>query len=73
MTTKTKPGRDIVVGDSLIFLGRAHRVTRIVPYVGNLVDDGTLPPDTRIAYEDVPGVEKPWGMTIPPNDQMQTL
>src|SRR5262245_13210705 len=53
----TIPGRDLVVGDVIDFLGRHHQVDRFEPYKGSL--KGVLGEGTRVARSD-----DGWGMTI---------
>lgn len=63
MTTIQVRGQEVRVGDDLWFLGKPHRITRIVPYVHPVV---TRNEPWRIAYSDGPdGVYKAaWGMTL---------
>lgn len=52
-------GVDVQVGDLLVCLGKAHRITRIEPYTGTLAD--LIGPGARTAYEDGP---EPWFITL---------
>ena len=60
------------VGDSILVAGRVHRITRLVPYVGRLVDELVLPASTRIAYED-DGTGRPWSLTVVPGELYEVV
>jgi hypothetical protein len=67
--THTVLGRELREGDLLFFLSSPHLVTGFEDYAGKLLDDGTLPPGTRIARSGGPrwAGDKGWGMTIDPS------
>ncbi|MDH2425731.1 hypothetical protein [Sphaerisporangium sp. TRM90804] len=55
----TIPGRDLVVGDVIDFLGRRYEIDHFMPYLGQL--RGVLGEGARVAWSG------DWGMTIGPN------
>lgn len=59
LPTGTIPGRELKVGDVIVFCGRHYPVDRIEPYTGSLRAE--LGEGTRVAYSGE------WGMTIGPD------
>lgn len=57
--TEQVSGRDLRVGDVLMFLGHAHVITSLAPYAGPLLAE--LGEGTRIAR-----AEPDWGMVVEP-------
>lgn len=64
MTATLVHGRDLVVGDSVEFLGSWHVLTRFESYAGALLP--LLGADTRIAW-----AEPDWSITVPPTQLFQ--
>src|SRR5574341_1061101 len=65
LTDGTIPGRDLKVGDVIVFLGRRYPVDRIEPYRGSLRSE--LGEGTRVAWSGS------WGMTIGPDAAIRVL
>ena len=59
------PGRDLRIGDVVVFLGNVHRVDRLDPYIGTLLS--LLGEGTRVA------VAGDWEMTVPPGQGVEIL
>lgn len=66
ITTTSSPGRDLVVGDVIVFLGTEHRVDRFEPYTGILLP--ILGEGTRVAHSG-----PTWAMTVTPDDDVRHL
>lgn len=66
-----KYGRDVVVGDDIIFLGTPHRITRIEPYTHPVVTGGET---WATAYADTSAAayQAAWGITLEPDQQYET-
>ena len=64
-----KRGREIRVGDDLIFLGTPHRITRIEPYPPTELNARLWDGKARIAYSDTAAAsyKAAWGITLDPN------
>lgn len=60
------PGRDLNVGDVIVFLTTEHRIDGFTPYTGSLLP--VLGEGTRIAHS---GAR--WGMTITPDEPVTIL
>ena len=67
-----KYGRDIEVGDDLLFTGRLHRITDIKDYVHPVVTKGET---WRTAYARRPGevtlTDGTWGITLEPDQSYE--
>lgn len=68
---RTILGKDIQVGDDLVFLGQLKRIHRIAPYKGVLLQNGTFPAGTRVALWKTDGCGGEAGMTILPEDRYE--
>lgn len=58
-------GRDLKMGDVIVFLGRHHRIDRFTAYTGSLLAE--LGEGTRVAWSGT------WGMTVGPNSPVRIL
>lgn len=58
MSIQRRLGRDVAVGDMLMFLGHPHLIDRIDPYGPTNIPE-IITPDTRIARNG-----RDWGITL---------
>lgn len=63
-----KLGKDIEVGDVVLFLGNPHRIARFLPYNGLVVGASS---DCRIAKAVPNSSGYEWGITLEPNARVE--
>lgn len=75
----TKPGRDLAVGDVLVYLGERYPVTAIEDYPADsplhAEQGGPLPRGTRIARSGAPRFagDAGWGITVLPDHRCEVI